>query len=154
MDLDFYLTEAGAEIIIPWVELRVAKALTTHCSAFKSCEQFLKSVLCAVMSMHLFYLNRVPAFPYSEIMKTKSNSIVLAVSPDDPSSSFGATNVLLNMKKYVPEIGEGKMRVAVNGDQAFCARCRQSVDCKTDEDAEQNLNCFLPLAQDFHAQKV
>ena len=70
------------------------------------------------------------------------------------STSFGATNVLTNLKKYVPEGGEGKLRVAVNGDQAFVARCRQSVDCKSDEDSVQNLNCFLPLAQDFHAQMV
>ena len=99
-------------------------------------------------------IDRVPAFPFSEKMRLKSNSMVLAVSPDDPSTSFGATNVLTNLKKYVPEGGEGKLRVAVNGDQAFVARCRQSVDCKSDEDSEQNLNCFLPLAQDFHAQMV
>ena len=108
------------------------------------------------MFMHSSFasIDRVPAFPFSEKMRLKSNSMVLAVSPDDPSTSFGATNVLTNLKKYVPEGGEGKLRVAVNGDQAFVARCRQSVDCKSDEDSEQNLNCFLPLAQDFHAQMV
>ena len=157
MDLDFYLTGAGEQIILSWVELRVGKALTTHCSAFKSCKKFLKYVLPDIMlclCIPLTSIDRVPAFPFSEKMRLKSNSMVLAVSPDDPSTSFGATNVLTNLKKYVPEGGEGKLRVAVNGDQAFVARCRQSVDCKSDEDSEQNLNCFLPLAQDFHAQMV
>ena len=90
-------------------------------------------------------------------MKAKSNCMVLAVSNDDPATTHGATNVLLNMKKYTPVIspcGEVSLRTEVNGDQGFCERFRQAVYSRTEEDAEHRLSCLLPLPQDWHAQKV
>ena len=99
----------------------------------------------------------MPAIAYAERMKAKSNCMVLAVSNDDPATTYGATNVMLNMKKYTPVIspcGEVGLRTPVNGDQGFCEKFRQGVYSRSEEDAEHRLNCLLPLPQDWHAQKV
>ena len=104
-----------------------------------------------------YSFHRVPRRAYQERMARKSNSMVLAVSDDDPATTFGAINVMLNLKKYVSrktQCGSITLRTEVFGDQLFCERFRQGVHSRTDEDPDQRLSCFLPLAQDWHAQKV
>ena len=152
------MTESGETLIRTWVEVAVGKALTAHCSALKSCEKFVKSVdpffiMCNIYSL----LHRVPSIAFAERLKAKSNCMVLAVSNDDPATTHGATQVLLNLKKYTPAIspcGEVSLRTEVNGDQGFCEKFRQGVYSRTEEDAEHRLSCLLPLPQDWHAQKV
>lgn len=132
--------------------------MTAHCSALKSCEKYVKSVdpffiMCNIYSL----LHRVPSIAFAERLKAKSNCMVLAVSNDDPATTHGATQVLLNLKKYTPAIspcGEVSLRTEVNGDQGFCEKFRQGVYSRTEEDAEHRLSCLLPLPQDWHAQKV
>ena len=79
-------------------------------------------------------------------MASKSNTMVIAVSNDDPATTKGATDVMLNLLRYVPETspcGQVRQRTIVNGDQGFVSLCRKAVDSP-----------LLPLPQDWHACKV
>ena len=41
-EIDFHLSEIGQAKIEAWVEVEVARILTSHCPALKSCEKFIK----------------------------------------------------------------------------------------------------------------
>ena len=104
---------------------------------------------------HIF---RVPAIPYADKMASKSNTMVIAVSNDDPATTKGATDVMLNLLRYVPETspcGQVRQRTIVNGDQGFVSLCRKAVDSRTEvSDPKERLSPLLPLPQDWHACKV
>ena len=91
-------------------------------------------------------------------MSEKSNSMVIAVSNDDPATVFGATNVLLNMVNYtscISPCGQVRLRTIVNGDQGFCEKNRKAVNSRTElEDPKERLSPLLPLPQEWHAMKV
>lgn len=100
----------------------------------------------------------MPPIPYAAKMAEKSNTMVLAVSDDNPATTNGITNVLLNMLRYTPvtsPCGQVRQRTIVNGDQGFSALCHQAVDSRTEVgDPSQRLSPLLPLPQDWHAAKV
>ena len=90
-------------------------------------------------------------------MRSKSNVMVLDVSDDDPSTTFGITNVMMNLLKYAPTVspcGEVRKKCVVFGDQRLVEMARKAVSSRTEEKADQRLNCLVPQPQDFHAQKV
>lgn len=100
---------------------------------------------------------RVPKIAFPDKMRGKSNCYTVDVSDNDPSTTNGCTNVLLDMLEYVPVIcpcGEVRKKTAVFGDQGLCERCRKAVYSRTGEDANQRLNCLVAVPQDFHAMKV
>lgn len=100
---------------------------------------------------------RVPCLPYADKMAEKSNCYVLDVCNQDPATTHGATNVCLQMLKYVPVIthcGEVRQKTCLHGDQGFCERCRKAISSRSDEKAEQRLSPLLCLPQDWHAQLV
>ena len=141
-DVDFSLSEAGQAKVEQWMEVVVAQILTDHCPPFRSCKKFIK----------------IPPICFAERMASKSNTHILSVSNDDPSTTFGQTNVCLNMMKYVPAIsesGEVRKNTEVYGDQGYVSLTRKCVASRAgEESSKERISALRAMPQDWHALKV
>ena len=117
----------------------------------------LRTIPICYFSTNLILSERVPAFPFSSAMATKSKVHVLDVSSEDPASTHGATSVCLDLMRYVPTIsedGEKRKRMMVGGDQGVCERFRKAILGRAEEKKDQSLSALVCQPMDFHAQKV
>ena len=83
--------------------------------------------------------------------------MVLDVSDDDPSTTKGCTDVLLNLLHYTPVVspcGEVRRKTAVFGDQGLVGLSRKCISSRSDEKAPERLNSLVPQPMDWHAKKV
>ena len=102
-------------------------------------------------------LCRVPDIAFAKNMAAKSNCMVLDVSDDDPSSTKGCTDVLLNLLRYSPVVspcGEVRRKMGVFGDQGLVGLSRKCISSRSDEKAPERLNSLVPQPMDWHAKKV
>ena len=120
----------------------VGRILTDHCPYFMSCKKFIT----------------LPSIRFADRMASKSNTFILSVSNDDPSTTFGQTNACLNMMKYVASVSESgqiSKNTEVYGDQGFVTLTRKSVYSRAGEkSSKERLSALIGQPQDWHALKV
>ena len=90
-------------------------------------------------------------------MASKSESFVLDVSDDDPSTTHGCTQVLLSHLNVAPRISpcrEIGKKMVVFCDQGLAEKIRTATHSRTHERVGQRLSCYVAQASEFHALKV